>query len=549
IRSDHKKFKPTDMKKIQFAAGFFALAMLGACSSDAPEVITPDVSEGDGDMYFAISVVGANANTRAEGDGAYSGTTQGSADEDAISKVQILITDELENLYYTKTATSADIANGVVTFGVSNALYEDMLAKAERGADMNIVVYANGVTISTANQLLHGSTNDATWGKIGENHDGYNEAGFIMSNAKECKGAFEKNTANAAGTKADPWLIKANIELARLATRFDYVEQHEGKYTPAINKDMEYIIQGLDVETFATTTYRIPTFSEDGKMPSPITTDNHCHYTPKGTNTYRVTDVVTAGTTDEVELGKYVDYNYTMTSTKPTKYRRPNTVSTEWEWDDAKANYRVAPFAVVKVEFINKNFAQTGKASLSQAAGEEVYGANGLFIGGWSDFKELRKNKKQFVFTYSEESKFTEQEKTKIRALINDYNELLKRTLPSEYNDGRTEADDIEYFKNYLNGKYDCFKPVKDADGKAHYYCYYASLIEHDATSIDPCWKYGVSRNVVYKLSVDSFKALGNNGDGVPGDGPSTPDLKEMYIKMSVKVNAWNLNTANHWDL
>jgi hypothetical protein len=67
---------------------------------------------------------------------------------------------------------------------------------------------------------------------------------------------------------------------------------------------------------------------------------------------------------------------------------------------------------------------------------------------------------------------------------------------------------------------------------------------------------YGVFRNSVYKLNINSFSGL---GDDVPGGGtvdpsepgdPGNPSINtdEAYIQVSVTVNPWVLNTI-HIDL
>ncbi|MBD5204828.1 MAG: fimbria major subunit [Bacteroidales bacterium] len=558
------------MKKIQFAAGLMGLAMLGACSSDAPEMTTPDNGE-DGNMYFAITLKGTD--TRAEGDG--TGYRTGTTDENKLNRVQIFLIDENENLYYQATASGANLTDGVAKFKVSSVVYNDMLAKQARGAEMQFVVYANGTNLTSSDQILHGQTSDATWGvEFGNGSAGFNENGFIMSNAEACTGTFEEvktTTGTAAdGSEAKPWLIKSNVKLARLATRFDYSPKTEdgGKYVPAANKNMEFYVVGMDVETYASKTYRTAIFSANGQLPTgDLTSDNHNHYVATGKHPYRVTDVVEAGKGD-LEFGFYADdFNYNnLTATNKTIYRRPNTVSTAWNWypegENFYLNYTVAPFAVIKVEFKNNSFAGLEWGSVSMAAGEDVYAVNGVFLGGFSDYMKMRNEKKTFKIEYSDESAFTETEKTRIASLVSAYNALLKvETLPSQYasNAGKTDAEklklDMDYFKSQL-GEAEEYKAVKDGENY-HYYTYFAHLILHDPTAKMPndaskedlCWKYGVSRNTCYELKVNSFKGMGNNGTGHPGQGPSVTDFSDMYINLTVEVLKWNLNIANDWDL
>lgn len=540
------------------------LAMLGACSSDAPEVATPDNGE-DGNMYLAITLKGTD--TRAEGDDA--GHRTGTAAENKLNKVQIFIIDENESLYFQATASGDNLTDNVAKFKVSSVVYNDMLAKQARGAEMQFIVYANGATLTSSDAILHGQTSDATWGvQFGDNSAGYNGGGFIMSNAEACEGHFEevKTTtgADADGSSAKPWLIKSDVKLARLATRFDYAPKTAdgGKYVPAANKNMEFYVVGMDVETYASETYRTAIFSANGQLPKDLTSANHNHYAPTGTLKYRVTDVVEAGKGD-LEFGTYAgvnDFNYNnLTATNKTIYRRPNTVSTAWNWypegENFYLNYTVAPFAVIKVEFKNNSFAGLDWGSVSMAAGEDVYAVNGVFLGGFSDYMKMREEKKEFKIEYSDADAFTETEKTRIASLVSAYNNLLKvETLPSQYasNAGKTDEEkkqlDIDYFVSQL-GEAEEYVAEKDAQGNYHYYTYFAHLILHDADNSDLCWKYGVSRNTCYELKVNSFKGMGNNGTGHPGQGPSVTDFSDLYVNLTVEVLKWNLNLENNWDL
>ncbi|MBD5194325.1 MAG: fimbria major subunit [Bacteroides sp.] len=556
------------MKKIQFAAGLMGLAMLGACSSDAPEMTTPDNGE-DGNMYLAITLKGTD--TRADGD--VEGYRTGTDAENKINKVQLFIIDENENLYFQATADGTNgtsVDGNVAKFKVSSVVYNDMLAKQARGAEMQFIVYANGTTLTSSDAILHGQTSDPTWGvQFGDNSAGYNRGGFIMSNAEAANGTFNEvkttTDAPADGSSANPWLIKSDVKLARLATRFDYVPKtaDDGKYVPAANKNMEFYVVGMDVETYASDTYRTAMFSANGQLPTgALTSTNHKHYKPEGTLKYRVTDVVEAGK-GNLEFGTYAgvnDFNYdNLTATNKTIYRRPNTVSTAWNWypegENFYLNYTVAPFAVIKVEFKNISFAGLEWGSVSMAAGEDVYAVNGVFLGGFSDFMKMREEKKEFKIEYSDEDAFSPAEKTRIASLVSAYNNLLNvQTLPSQYasNADKTDAEKLQLDKDYFVsqlGEAEEYHAVKDADGNNHYYTYFAHLILHDATSSDLCWKYGVSRNTCYELKVNSFKGMGNNGTGHPGQGPSVTDFSDMYINLTVEVLKWNLNIANEWDL
>lgn len=504
-----------------------AAALMTACSSEEPANGGQQNAASGDEMYFAINVIGNQ--TRADG--------AELAGESDIQRLQIFILDQDENLYFEKTVEAEKIdANGMATFGVTSVTYNEMLGRVNDGTQMKIMVYANGTgSLDNSEDLLHGVTSNPTW-KTSDN------VGFVMSNAAEVLTTF-KDPGDSKGTAEDPWVIAEPIELARLATRFEY--SNENKDTKALHESgLTMSVTGFDVVTFATTTYRIPQFSADGKMPATLTSTNHCHFEPTAELPYRVTQDVTS---DDNRLLR--QYNYNLTKDNAYVYERPNTVPTSFTQFAAKAAYKTVPFAAVKAEFKCTNFAGTGNPSASMAAKKEVYAINGIFIGGFEDFKMLREAGLKFKINYTETAtvKFSQAEKSMIEKIENNYNRLLDMALPTDYNkegdNAATEADDIAWFKQNL-GDLDIYTTT---DG--HYYTYYAHLILNDKDASSNYWKYGVSRNTSYALTVNSFKYLGNSGGGRPGDGPTAAELDDAALQFSVTVKPWTLNVGNKWDL
>ncbi|MDE5888339.1 MAG: Mfa1 family fimbria major subunit [Muribaculaceae bacterium] len=512
-----------------------AAALFASCSSEDPDHNGNYTVEEEG-PYIAINVIGAETRAGAvERDG-----------ESKINQLQIFVLDDLENLYFTKTVEAKNITNGLAKFAVTNATWYDMQAKLERGAKMNIIVYANGKDVlTTSDQILHGTTNIQTWG-IATDNNGYNSKGFVMSNAKEVLQEFKAPGEDVDGSAAHPWVISEPIELSRLSTRFEWGEANKDSYTALHESGVTMTIAGFDVETYAKSTYRIAQFSADGSRPDAFDKTNHTHYAPTDAFPYRMTD--SFGGSDA--MTKYENYDYTITPTNKYLYKRPNTVSQNFVFKHDASDYAKVPCAVVKAEFTCTNFSGTGAPSASMAAGDEIYAIDGIFIGGFKDFKALRaKAGATFKVNYTEKSgeknNFNTAEKANIKLIEDNYNRLLKMSLPSEYDKNKTEADDMKWFKTNLGEKVD----VYEADENKKYYTYYAALIINDAANTDLYWKYGVSRNTAYALTVNSFKYLGNSGDGFPGEGPTPADLSDMNLTLTVKVNAWTLNLDNNWDL
>ncbi|MDE5808445.1 MAG: fimbria major subunit, partial [Muribaculaceae bacterium] len=401
---------------------------------------------------------------------------------------------------------------------------------------------ANGTTLQTSDQILHGSTSNPTWGiQTEEGANKINNLGcFIMSNAEDCTGTFDDPGTND-GTEAKPWLIKTNIKLARLATRFEYSADNKTSYTALSESGIKMAIAGFDVETYATSTYRVAMFSENGAKPEgALTLENHGHYAPSDDFPYRVTD--SYGAPDE--FGTYTDYNYVLTPDNKYTYKRPNTVSKNYTFKNDKFDFEKVPFAVIKAQFECTDFAGTGAPSASMAAGDKVFAINGIFLGGLKDYKALKAAGKEFKVNYdNSDNRFSDSDIAKINLVEQNYKRILAMSLPSSYDNTKTDADDENWLQKAFDGA-DVYTPI---DGK--YYTYYGSLILHEANNADPYWKYGVSRNLSYVLMVKSFKWLGNNGTGHPGEGPEASELSEMAIQLSVQPVKWTANFANKWDL
>ena len=510
-----------------------AAALLTACSSEAPLPDTGvNVADEDG-MYLAINVVGAQ--TRAD-----EGATEVEG-ESTIKKLQVFILDDQENLYFTKTVEARNISGGQAKFTVTAATYADMQAKVERGAKMSVIVYANGRdNLESADQILHGSTTVQPWG-IATDDNGRNPNGFIMSNANEVLQAFNKPGADVDGSSDHPWVITEPIELSRLSTRFEWGADNKASYTALHESGLTMIIAGFEAETFSKSVYRLSQFSADGSKPETLDKTNHCHYAPTDEFPYRMTDSFSSDA-----VIRYEDYNYYITKESKYQYKRPNTVSKNYTFKYNKEDFKKFPYAVVKAEFQCKNFAGTGKESESMKQGKKVYAIDGIFLGGFEDFKALRAAKKQLKISYTEKTgdkdNFSTAEKANIKLIEDNYNRLLAMTLPSE--NPNATMDDEKWFQQGLGDKVDVYEPV---DGK--YYTYYAHLIIHDSGASDVYWKYGVSRNTAYALTVKSFKYLGNSGDGLPGEGPTPADLSDMGLSLTVKVAPWTLNVENNWEL
>lgn len=539
------------MKQFRYAAGLAALAMLGACSTEAPEPVNGG-SE-DGGMFITVNFTGAQG-TR---DGKQTTVDAIEGDTD-IDNMQLVIYDELENVYLCTSSTKIDDATKTAYFQVEAGSWQDMEAKASRNAQMKIVLYANGGSLSGQKQdVLHTTRGDATWGI--QTREGINATGFVMSNNAECQASFVAHDAAHDGTadnKNKAWAIlgETKIELARLATRFDYGTNNQTSYDLQAQAGITMSIVGYDVETHARDTYCVATFSPNGKIEKNAdgTFKTHTHYSADTNNPFRVTSSAISS-----DLKSYNNHNYTfLNSTNKSTFMRPNTVSTDYTFLGTKEDYKKLPYTVVKAKFECTNFAgatetqsaELAKGSISMKNGETVFAVNGVFMGGLSDWKEMKA--KGLTFKAPAVGTLTPAEQADVKDAVDAYNNSLTHELPSTYDSSKDDDDDEAWLVGLL------VNPDKyEADKKTgEYYTYYSALIVHDSTATEvkdgktvPVVSnyYGVSRNTAYILAVESFKFLGAIGSKHPGDGPEESDFTKLYINLSITVADWAVNNEN----
>ncbi|MDE5773520.1 MAG: fimbria major subunit [Muribaculaceae bacterium] len=535
------------MKLFRYAASLLTLAMLGACSSEEPLPVNGGASEGTSGMYLSITVDGTKS-TRA---------TQPALDkEKEINKIQIIVTKKSTNKeFINQTITATDVItkedgtdvkqiNGsTILFAVDNVTFNEMKLNAD-ATDWEILVYVNGPD-DAANRaaLLTGSTGASeseTWGIKNAEDRGYNTYGFTMSNAKECLGKLAAIGSSDGSTPEKAWLIKADVELSRLATRFDYVKNHDNTYTLLSDNSVTLKVAGIGVNTFASKTYRIAQFSSDGKVPTGGVA-NCTHYVASTDAPYRVTDSYDGEDENTYMAGSYADARYYLIpDTKETIYMRPNTLSYN---KDFVPSFNKVPYAAIKAQIILNN---AGTES-SYAKGESLFAMNGILIGGARDLKKLDVDGEEFAVNF-DTTGLTTTEKEDIEKAIEDVVTAVNNYIEGHNFSDLSVAGNLTKENNNIKEFLQAEEYTRAADGK--YYTYYATYILHDKDSKDNAWLYGVSRNTVYQLGVESFGFLGNNGKGKIGDGPKPSNIQDLIMKLSITIKDWELNDINSgWKL
>ncbi|MDE6006224.1 MAG: fimbria major subunit [Muribaculaceae bacterium] len=561
------------MKKFKYAIGIAAMAMFGACSSDAPEIIDNNPEEGsDAKMYLSLNITGSTG-TRAQ----TTAQTETSGVENTIKNLLIQIYDEAENLVLCKKTTDFSDDKTVAYFEVDYNQYQNvktLFNNTDNDPNKNprIIVVANSKeSYSLSTPVIHDDYTDPTWGI--QTGDGINKIGnspcFIMTNMAECHAIAAPATGHDGTDKEKSWkLTTTAIPIGRMATRFEYGTDNKDSYTLESNSGMTMEIVGMKIETFGVSTLYIPTFTADGKVPEDFSVANsHVHYSGKEAFPYRATAVKTS---DERAEYQSLDYSYLNSANKFT-YAHPNTISKAYTLKKSVDDYKALPNAAIKVKFNCTNFAGTGAVSESMKKGDNVYAVNGVFIGGVKDYIKLKKANKTFAISnsYADGS----DEYTKVKAVVDLYNGLNYSLMPSQ-KDGKTEGgteDDAWFKKQFPN--VDTYAPeyaegeskATTADGAHKYYTYYAKFITHFTDPSDvlvqdwmkdksgnilPQWMYGVSRNTSYALAVNSIRFMGATGDKGVGDGPTASDISTLWIDLSITIKPWDVNVSNTaWDL
>lgn len=562
------------MKKFKYAIGIAAMALFGACSSDAPEIIdNTDEGVNDARMYLSLKISGVSG-TRGDQTGAQTDKDINEV-ENSIKNLLIQIYDYNENLVLSQKTEIFDDSKTTAYFEIESNKFKDIqnLYNATKDDDPRsprIIVVANTPeTYGLGDPVLHDDYNDATWGIASDG--GVNTISgnpcFMMSNMAECHTIIGP-AANHDGSSQDKaWELNANaLEIGRMATRFEYGTDNKNSYDLESDDRMSMTIYGMSIDTHGESSLYIPTFTNNGKLPTDFTSSNHKHYSGDASFPYRATAVVTSS-----KRAEYGNLNYKfLNKTNKFTYAHPNTISKDYTLLNSVEDFRALPYAAIRVQFECSNFAGTGSASVSMQKGDNVYAVGGVFIGGVKDFIALKKATKTFVVStdYDEDSN----EYTAIKAVVDRYNSLNFSLMPSQ-NDGKEEggADDDKWFKGQFTG-IDTYAPEYEAgeskettaEGNFKYYTYYAKYITHypDPTSSDvkpwmkndgkmlPQWAYGVSRNTTYALAVKSIKFMGSPKGGSVGDGPKESDFSTLWIDLTITVKDWDLNLSNiDWEL
>lgn len=542
-------------------AGFAALAMLGACSTedpDAPAVV--DNGNDEGGYYIRVNI--EDPTTRATGTEGEDAVI-GEGYESAIYDIHLYITDASDNIVvdalYQKEDNSAMTSSDVAVFNISSVAYQTMVDAKKDQTDLFAWVYVNGaknnnsnLKFSTADNkgLKYGQTNIPTWSQAN---------GFLMSNSEKHKVSFkndgtkevEGKTVYVGTSKADAWDFTGTISVSRLAVRFDYVDSSPNKattpntYTLVSDNSVTMKVSKIAPATHADYTYRLPQYSATGatfgmepfkdaeKRPFAVTEDTD------------LDDLLTMSYYTDGEDPKISPLVY---DSKVITYGRPNSMIAK---DDATNNiskqahtWSTSPFAVVKAEITS-----CPRIAESKKTGKPIYVLNGVLLGGANELRTMAQN-------YSETNKFTITSKTYTQTdnpteytKLKNAVDLINGFLSTHKN---TPSDDefANQLKSVLGAMHLYEITADNENGSYHYYTYYSQYITHNADATTVAEQFNILRNTIYNLGVASFEFIGHKRDCEPGHEIKVGETADTYIKLTVEPKKWTLNTKNeNWAL
>lgn len=483
------------MKKFQFAASLLALAMLGACSSDAPDAPVTGTDNGEeGGTYVAMRISTNNVATRATDANAKSG-------ESTINSLSVyIVLDGDTKVHMVADELVADADNDVVYAYFNIGSGRQTALEGLKGETVDIYAYAN---LSANNVTPAGAYDASAYTTV----DTWKSNNFLMTNNEAATGTFSdtkrKFTPKDATEEVEVWVLNAGdktkgeqikIELERLACRFDYkiptadvtkdnkvvYNATTQEYTALNNENLKLKITKLAINTHETKTFWFRQSTTTGM-------------TPDADKKFAGSDYCTKALSAQ---------NWNLSPTNLYTYARPHYVN-----DGVELGYNTCSYVAIKASFQCPTSLKTA-AQASQ--NPDVYAFDGILLGS---------------FDYLS---------TKTGA---DYGQEANSTLGYLL---QGVTDETTFAANPHVEKY-----TYNTDDNCYYTYYNRYLTKTKVASNAEATNDNVDlvRNTIYNIGVNSLAGLGQNGTKAPND-PSNTDTK-IWVDLDVTVAAWLTNSAN----
>ncbi len=504
------------MKKFQFAAGLLALGLLASCSSDAPELASNTPNNG-GDNFGEDAYIGLRISTSDLTRVDDPTTEYGSDAENKISDLTVFLMDQSNGLPVLILNTTEITKPG--TDGSAFAYFNVGTSRMTRlehyiTNDVTVKVAANLNTNCSHNyssvdfwKATHDGIAPKTYFEDHAISSTWKEDHFVMSNNDGVKGKFsaKKNESDETINHKDVtlkdkqesvWILNngdshpLKIELTRLATRFDLNDLAES-YTIGSGDDAITLkVESVRVNTHETSAYLWQKSTETGTTPA--------------SNVNFGTD---SEWTDDFVNKTLAQHASNLTTTTPC-YAHPHYVA---ELPDGDNNYHRASYIVVKASFES--------SKLPENKDKNVYAFEGVLCGTYADL---------VAWTLTDAQK-------------------ADLAFSNFIQSAKTINNETQFIKDWeKNDMVDIYKPES---GK--YYTYYNKVLtnvkidpESEDNDINKLTEKNtdLSRNTIYKIGINGFLKLGQQGSNLPHD-PSGEQM--VWIDLDVQVKDWGINYAN----
>lgn len=495
------------MKKFQFLSAAAVALLLASCSSDAPDA--PQPVNGDNNsadmMYMSLSLktTGTRADNNAK-DG-----------ESTIDDVTLYIFDKGGNCKYSNTTT--DIDSNTAYYQVSKATFKLL---AEYNDELNVYVVCNAPETVTPFYMEENDLRELVWTVDLPAED---ETGrHIMTGAETLKlnALTDQNMKEEGNSRGTAWKIVTTLGVDRLTARLDYAMLDEVTLTDKAKTTFKF--EGVEAFNINDREWLFhhgaSKYNDTAEFFNNNVWDAANNVFVKETSKELIAhDIYKPFAVPTLKKSTVYHANGSFQYVAP----RTNTLG------KGEASFADVTYVVMKYSFTNDFTVADLEGNypvLFVYDGEMIGGVNNF--AGYTNDNSSRQN------------------------LIRSFYAEAKRN--SKGDDSKI-LDELKKFND--EGLYYYEPEVDETNGAVKYFTYYFKAVSkvNPADYDDSVWanmadgvKYGVLRNHVYTLRVNSISGFGKPGQYTPND--IDPTQKQWWIDMTITVNNWTA-VANDFDL
>lgn len=555
------------------------LLLLGSCSSDsnnAPEAGTPDSSlSSKGKVYMTVAVkypsmrssTDASGNTNSDANPDFE---VGSDEENSVTSVLIVLTDDSNNYVSHSIVDNASLASGVATMQYKAAFDLKDLTNAykagllKEGGSANIWVYCNPTAQlleNVAGGFAEGWLDwNGTWnGSALDPNLIWNDNAFLMTNST----LYNKRDLPAPSdwegytnvTNSYDLTAGIPVPVERVAARIDFKDGSAGNATypiKSIDGEKEILkvrLADMALLNLSKSYYFLRRVSKDGLAAEAYYggTETPLNYVVDVDAAAKASGSITVSNASDYfnaplydATGKYAPINWEKVSdvlgTPDDNWLETPTYS---KWHYMTENTIPDPsnqITLLTTGIVFRGVLSAGNdasASLSAALTDVTAQSPVLLV-----YDEV-------IYTGFDE--VVEAAKASSSGSIREAATMVLNAIGSSLDNYTGLTELTPAIKTALsNNGFSIYAPSQDNDGTWGYYCYYFFWNRHNDNGLSEIMgpmEYAVVRNNVYKLSVDMIGRLGHPVD--PDDDPdpvrpNDPDEKsDLYMSVTFNVIPW----------